>query len=89
MKPPFLTLQTGSDGSRWALLTLPREAWRPIPAPGCCCQYCSDTVRKPGSESYWDTLSINVEALLRDGMTHPVYCHAPELHGAKAKRERP
>lgn len=63
------------------LVPLPREAWRP--AGLCCCQYCTADRSKP-AESFWDTLAVGAAPGARND--HTWHVHAPELHGAVAKR---
>lgn len=69
----------GKDGDT-ILVPLPREAW--VPLGDCACQYCTADRDKP-APAYWDTIAIGVAAR---GADTTATVHAPELHGAKAKR---
>jgi hypothetical protein len=85
---PFVSPQgKGANGRRWAMIALPREAWRPVDSKGslCCCRYCTPDQSKP-AVAYWDTLTFDLEAVLEGVDARASYCHAPELHGVQPKR---
>lgn len=79
---PMSTL--GTNGHKFALVALPRAAWRAIKG-GCGCKYCSETPTKSG-EAFYDALCFDLTELEAGVDVRAHYVHAPELHSSVTLR---